>query len=72
MAQSLAKLLSHLEKNDIFVPPFSHTNVVLKKVPDRDDTLDLATFCGTARLLGGGRNTGAKTENLGVAQQFCN
>ena len=34
-------------------PPFPHVNVVLKKVPDRDDTRDSATFCGTATLIWG-------------------
>ena len=39
--------------------PFPHVNVVLKKVPDRDDTRDLATFCGTATLTMGRGETGA-------------
>ena len=47
------------EKNEIFVPPFPHINVVLKKVPDRDDTRYLATFCGTATLTRGEGETGA-------------
>ena len=43
-----------------FSSPFPHVNVVLKKVPDRDDTPDSATFCGTATLTrGGGGKTGA-------------
>ena len=51
--QSLTKLLSHLEKNDFFVPPSPRVNVALKKVADRDDTRDSATFCGTATLIRG-------------------
>ena len=70
--QSLTKLLSHLEKNDLFVPPSPRANVALKRVADRDDTRDAATLCGTATLIGGeGENRGEEAENLGAAQQFC-
>ena len=34
-------------------PPSPSVNVVLKKVADRDDTRDSATFCGTATLIRG-------------------
>ena len=69
--QSLAKLLSHLEGNDIFVLPSPHVNVVLKKGPDRDDTRNSANFCITATLNSGEGEKGKESENLGVAQQFC-
>ena len=63
---TVTKLLSHLEKNVIFVLPFPHVNVVLKKVPDRDDTRDSATFCGTATLTRGkGGKQGLKNRKTG-------
>ena len=38
---------------------FSSPVKFLKKVPDRDDTHDLATFCGTATSTRGRGETGA-------------
>ena len=51
--QTITKLLSHLEKNDFFIPPSPRVNVALEKVGDRDATRDSATFCGTATLIRG-------------------
>ena len=64
IVQSLTKLLSRLEQHEIVVPPCPHVNVVLKKVPNQDDTRHSATVCGAATLTRGRGETEAKKLNI--------